>query len=222
MVRALVCGLNGTFLPEIHLVFAICDVSPLVILTQFQKNISPFSLLDHLFQIVTGKCWFLSLRVKLESHSVYSLFLGWAVFSSLETFLILFLFWRFPHRVPHPVYLSLTYCRAVTPFLISKCVICTSDCFLCLHFWFDVLLSLNITAFFALLFQLSRLLLLDVFQFVYSFHHGITAFFGGGRVSWSVPVSIVFRHISFTEVITQFVLFVPGAFQVPSFKKQTS
>lgn len=193
------CGSNCTFLPKIHPVFTICDISSFIILIQLQKNISPFSLPDHLsLHIVTSKCWFLSLRVTLERHGVRSLFLGWAVFSSLETFLVLFLFWGFPHRVPYPIYLSLNFCRAVTPFPIPRWVMCTSCC-LCLHFGLMSCFVLNITVLSALLFQLSQLLLPDVFQFFYGFHHGVTAFFCFVFRFWSVSVSNVFCHFFLSQ-----------------------
>lgn len=53
------CGLNYTFFPEVHLVFTLCAVSPLVILIQFQKDISPFmsACLDNLsLTTLTSKC----------------------------------------------------------------------------------------------------------------------------------------------------------------------
>lgn len=46
--------------------------------------------------------------------------------------------------------------------------------------------------------------------------------FGGGGGFPDLFLLVCFLAHFFTVVITQFILFVPGAFQIPSFKKQTS
>lgn len=103
----------------------------------------------------------------------------------------------FPSSCASPVSLSLTCCRAVTPSLISKWIVCTSLIvfFVCISGLMSYF-SLNIPAFFALLFQSSQCLLSDVFQLLYRFHHGITAFFGGRGLGWGLICSCYYCFLS--------------------------
>lgn len=148
---------------------------------------------------------FFSLRIKLERHSACSLVLGWAVFSSWETFLVLLLPWCFPF-----ISLSLSF-EGCFPFSILQIsYLCIY--FLCLHVWFHVSCYPRHHCFLCSVVSVIPTTTSRIFQFFCSFHHGITAFFV--CFFWCF-----LSFVSFKVVIIQFILCVLEVFQIPSFKK---
>lgn len=122
---------------------ALQDVSPFVILiSQKTLSISACQIIYH-SKNITGKCLLLSLRVKLERHSVCTLVLGWTVFSCLETFLVLFLSRCFLIIYPTPFITLSPILGDSTPFPIFQISYLRLSCFLCLHFWLDVFFYLQ-------------------------------------------------------------------------------
>ena len=200
--------------------FSSQDVSPFVILISKEPLSLHFSLPDSLsFKNITGKCLFLSLRVKLGRHSVCTLVLGWTVFSSLETFLVLFLSRCFPHHIPHPIHHCLLFFGLQPQFPFSKSVIYTSLLFLCLRFWLDVFFYPQHHCFLCSVVSVMQTATSRCFQLFYS--HGITAICCCCH-SDLFPLIVFWLCISFKVVATKFALLAPEALQIPSSKTQVN
>lgn len=163
---------NCTFFPGVYLQSR--DVNSLVILVipiSKEPIFLHFILPDNLsFKNLTRKCLLLSLRVKLERHSLCTLVLCRVVFHLWKLFLCYFFPRCFLHHIPPSSFRAVTLFPIFPVSYLSLCLFSVSP-FLVGCFYF----ILSITDSFILLFQLCKLLDSDVFQFFYS--HGITAVF---------------------------------------------
>lgn len=185
-------------------------------LIQFhKKHVSlHFSLLDNLsFKTVASKCLFFSLRVKFERCNVFTFILGWGFFNVWKLLLCYFSPWIFPHGMPHP------YLRTVIPFPIFQ----ISYLHLCLFslssflVWCFILSSTSLICLFYC-FSYANYYFQMFFNSFIVFTMELQPLFCFGFFSDQFLLVIFWSSISFKVVITQFILFAPEAFQIPSLK----